>query len=647
VSVNSTGRGRWGQRIDRARRILRVLPAAIYKGGGLRGMLGRMWLIYRQSGLQGVKTSLAILLRGEGPPRMASAGTLQRKNYAEWLRLYEPKAGSQRAAMEARMRRMAHPPLISVLMPVYAPDVQMLAQAIASVRAQTYPHWELCIADDASPATEVRALLEEQVAQDPRIRAAFRPVNGNISAASNSALELVNGEWVALMDHDDLLREDALFWVAAEIDAHPDAQLIYSDEDKIDGAGVRSAPNFKPDWNPELLCSQNYTSHLGVYRSDLVRAVGGFREGLEGAQDHDLTLRCVERLGPEQIRHIPRVLYHWRVHAASTAATLDAKPYAIRAGERAIREHLARTGVAASVEGSVQGYHVRYAVPQPPPLVSIVIPTRNAHELVAQCIGSIRSRTTYPNYEILLVDNGSDEAASLDAFAALETQGVRVLRDAREFNYSQLNNGAVAQARGELVALINNDIEVISPDWLDEMVGLACQTGVGCVGARLWFPDKTLQHGGVIIGLGGVAGHSHKHLRAGDGGFFQRAVLTQNLSAVTAACLVVRKAVYERVGGLDETHLRVAFNDIDFCLRVREAGYRNVWTPYAELFHHESATRGTDIAPAKQARYQSEVRYMQSRWSKELKHDPAYSPNLTLDHEDFSYAWPPRVSPMP
>lgn len=628
---------------------LRVLPAAIYKGGGVGGMLGRVLLIYRRHGWAGLKTSLGILVRGEGPARMADVGTLNRSDYAEWLKRYGQLTAEERAAMAARIQAMTAPPVISVLMPVYSDNTAMLRDAIESVRAQIYPHWQLCIADDASPSDEARGLLRQMAQEDARIEVVYRPRNGHICAASNSALELATGTWVALMDHDDLLSEHALYCLAEAILANPQAQLIYSDEDKVDEHGVRSAPYFKPGWNWELIRSQNYFSHLGAFRTDLVRAVGGFRLGLEGAQDHDLVLRCAERIDPStQVVHIPRVLYHWRIHAASTADSLEAKPYAQRAGVRALDEHFSRVGTQAHAEATPSGFRIRYTLPEPPPRVSLIIPTRNAVHLVRQCIQSIEARTRYPNYEILLVDNGSDDPEALAYFKSLQDADprVRVLRDDSPFNYAALNNAAVEQARGELVALVNNDIEIITPEWLDELVGIALQPGVGAVGARLWYPDKTLQHGGVILGIGGVAGHAHKHLPEGGKGYFMRAVMAQSLSAVTAACLVIRKSIYQQVGGLDAKNLKVAFNDVDFCLRVREAGWRNVWTPHAELFHHESATRGDDIAPEKQARFAAEVNYMLRRWGPQLREDPAYSPNLTLEHEDYSYAWPPRVPPL-
>jgi GT2 family glycosyltransferase len=397
----------------------------------------------------------------------------------------------------------------------------------------------------------------------------------------------------------------------------------------------------------DLFYSHNLISHLGVYRADLLREIGGFRQGFEGSQDYDLALRCIELIAPNQIHHIPRVLYHWRIHTKSTAQSGDAKPYALLAGERALNEHFQRQTVNAVSKLIGHGYRTRFALPDIVPLVSLIIPTRNGHHLVRRCIESILKKTTYLNYEILIVDNGSDDPATLQYFQELQSETrVRVIRDDRAFNYSALNNDAVKRARGELVGLINNDIEATSQEWLSEMVSHALRPGVGAVGARLWYPNNTLQHGGVILGMGGVASHSHKHLPRHQYGYFGRADLVQSFSAVTAACLLIRKEIYEAVGGFNEK-LQIAFNDVDFCLRVREAGFRNVWTPYAELYHHESATRGVENTAEKQERFAEEVKYIMQRWDGLLLNDPAYSPNLTLDIEDFRLAWPPRVDLLP
>ncbi|MDD2919833.1 glycosyltransferase family 2 protein [Rhodoferax sp.] len=628
-------------------RVFRRMRLAMARLGGLSNTVAATLQILRQEGLAGAWHRIRI--NTTPPPAVPAPGSgeFDRNDYAEWTLRYDTLTDDVRANLRARASSLASQPLISVIMPVYNPKPKWLTEAIESVRQQIYPHWELCIADDASTDPRVRTLLQRYTREDARIKLIVRAQNGHICAASNSALQLATGAWIALLDHDDLLREHALFWVADAINRHPEARLIYSDEDKIDPSGQRSDPYFKCDWNVDLFHSQNMISHLGVYDAPTVRAVGGFRPGLEGSQDYDLALRCIERMTPRQIHHIPRVLYHWRAHADSTALSGSAKPYAVLAGERALNEHFERQHTSARAEFAGCGYRVRYALPAALPLVSLIMPTKNALALLQPCVASLISKTSYANYELLIVDNGSDDPATLDYLDALKAEPrVRVLRDNCPFNYSALNNAAVSLARGELVALLNNDLEVISPDWLSEMVGLALQAGVGAVGARLWYPDNTLQHAGVVLGLDGVAGHAQKRLGRSAYGYFSRACLAQGFSAVTAACLVIRKAIYQEVGGLNETDLAVAFNDVDFCLRVREAGYRNVWTPFAELYHHESASRGHEDTPEKQARFNSEVQYMKQRWGELLLTDPAYNPNLTLIGTDFSLAWPPRVASL-
>ena len=617
-------------RIRRLRHLWRLAPVVISRWG-FWGTIVKTMGVLKRGGLEGIRQALVSLDSG-------------RSDYARWLALYDIIDDGVRERMRQRVAEMGNKPLISVVMPVYNPRVEWLIEAIESVRAQIYPHWELCIADDCSTDLEVKEELEKYQAMDSRIKVVFREQNGHISKASNSALNIAAGDWIALLDHDDLLHEQALFWVADMINKNPDAAMIYSDEDKIDANGNRFDPYFKPDWNIDLFYSQNMFSHLGIYRAEILNDVGGFREGLEGSQDYDLALRCIERVAFGQIYHIPRVLYHWRMHAESTAQSADAKPYAMLAGERALNEHFKRQGINARAEFVGHGYRTHYTLPETTPLVSLIIPTRNGLQLLRQCIESIRKKTIYPNYEILIIDNSSDDPETLHYFDELQAKALtRVIRDDRSFNYSALNNAAVKQAQGEIVGLLNNDLEVISSEWLSEMVSIALQPSVGAVGARLWYPNETLQHAGVILGLGGVAGHPHNNLPRCRYGYFCRASVIQSFSAVTAACLIIRKEIYVEVGGLNEIDLQVAFNDVDFCLRVQEAGYRNVWTPYAQLYHHESATRGYEDTPEKQDRFAKEVQYMKQRWGDLLLNDPAYNPNLTLETGDFSLAWPPRV----
>jgi glycosyltransferase involved in cell wall biosynthesis len=593
--------------------------------------------------LEKFATSFSRLLM-EAAPRARAQDWNIAAGYAEWLRRFDRV---DRSALGRKLREMREQPLISVLLPVYNPDLEILEAAIASVERQFYARWELCLADDASTDPKVRPYLEGKAKKDSRIKVMFRERNGHIAACTNSALELATGEFAALLDQDDAFSETALTFVALEIDRHPGAGLIYSDEDKIDETGARSNPFFKPDWNPELFLGQNYINHLGVYRTELLRSIGGFREGFEGSQDYDLALRCVERLEPAQVRHIPRILYHWRAVAGSLAAVADAKPYAKEAARRAIADHLRRRGIAGRVEPcpeNIESHRVVYEMPAPPPLVSIVIPMRDRVELIERCLASIREKTDYRSIEFVIVDNGSIEPATLTFLRTVGRRiGTRVVRDEGAFNFGRLINRGAADARGDVLLFLNNDMEANEPGWLREMVSHVVRREVGAVGARLWYPDETLQHGGVILGLGGVAGHAFPRIPRGHAGYFNNAWLQRNCSAVTAACLAVRTEVFRAVGGFDEENLAVSFNDVDFCLRVRAAGFQNVWTPYASLIHHESASRGHLLNPEEQAQFAREVAYMQRQWAIELLHDPFYNPNLSLNLPGFELAVPPRL----
>ena len=568
-----------------------------------------------------------------------SAGALQ---YQQWIELHEKPLFEDVDALLNQQQSFVYQPLVSIVMPVYNTDERLLRSAIDSVVRQCYPHWELCIADDASTQPQVRRVLDAYAAQDKRIKIVYRTANGHISQASNSALKLATGDYIALLDHDDELALYALHCVAGALNSNRKLKIIYSDEDKLSELGERIEPHFKPDWSPDQLFSQNYVSHLGVYRRDLIKQIRGFRQGVEGSQDYDLLLRCLPFVKPDEIGHIPHVLYHWRVVKGSTAQSADEKGYTTQAGIMALQDYFGAQGMNNVVveQGLVPNtYRVRYPVPELQPLVSLLIPTRDMLTVLKPCIESILTKTTYRNYEIIILDNESREPATLNYFAELQRREkrVKVVAYHQPFNYSAINNFGVTQAKGQLVGLVNNDIEVISPDWLTEMVSHTLRPEIGCVGAKLYYDDNTIQHAGVITGLGGVAGHSHKYFPRNASGYFHRLKIVQNLSAVTAACLVVRKEVYQEVGGLNERDLKVAFNDVDFCLRVRTVGYRNLWTPYAELYHHESKSRGAEDTPEKMERFKQEVAYMQETWGEQLYCDPYYSANLTLDREDFSF----------
>jgi glycosyltransferase involved in cell wall biosynthesis len=567
------------------------------------------------------------------------------KTYPNWVKKFDTLTDYDRMAISKKITNLQLQPLISVLMPAYNTPEQWLRRAIDSVREQLYPNWELCIADDASTEPHVRKVLEEYSRLDERIHVRFRDKNGHISAASNTTLQMANGEYVALLDHDDELRSHALYMVIDAINKNPKLDLIYSDEDKIDTTGRRCAYHFKPDWNPDLLTAQNIICHLGVYRTKIVRQVGGFREGYEGAQDWDLALRVSDAIPASHIHHIPHVLYHWRTLAGSTSVSVSEKSYALKTALAAVQDHLSRTGTPAQVE-PIAGRYIRvlYTINDPAPLVSIIIPTRNGVRLLRQCIDSLTKKTTYPKFEIIVIDNQSDDPDAKQYLASLRAKNIaNVVTYDKPFNFSAINNFAVQYAKGEVLCLMNNDIEVITDNWLEEMVSHALRSEIGVVGAMLYYPNDTIQHAGVLVGMGGVAGHFYSRCPRGESGYMERARVVQNLSAVTAACLVVQKNIYIETGGMDEVNLTVAFNDIDFCLRVLELGYRNLWTPFAELYHHESATRGPEVTPEKQRRFQREISYMRSRWPHMLENDPAYNPNLTLDQSWPTLATVPRT----
>lgn len=638
LALYRRGRAKSAQLNTHAQKVKHLVTHKKNQLGGYKPLAVWLYQRYRTYGYAGFISKL----RREMNPALAAPDAALPFDYQQWIARCESVDAAKLAEFTARQASFEQLPTISIIMPCYNAPVEYLREAINSVHNQIYARWELCIADDASTDADTVQALKEYAARDARIKVVFREQNGHISNASNSAIGLATGEFIALMDQDDLLPPHALYKVVEAINSNLGVQLIYSDEDKISADNVRCDPYFKADWNRDLFLSQNMFSHLGVFRKTIIDKIGGFRPGLEGSQDYDLVLRCLDHVTDGQIVHIPEILYHWRIIPGSTASGGDQKPYAFLAGIRAVEEYLARNDIPAHVEEAKPGMlmlRVKYDLPVYRPLVSIIIPTRNAKSLVQQCIDSIFEKTTYKQYEILLVDNGSDEQASLDYFAELNARdNIKVIRDDGDFNFSRLNNVAAKAAKGELLCLMNNDIEIISPDWLDEMVSQAMRPEIGAVGAKLLYPNDTVQHAGVILGLGGIAGHAHLGIHRNDPGYFGRANLVQNCMAVTAACLMIRKEIYEQVGGLNEKDFAVAFNDIDFCIRVHQAGYHNLWTPFAELYHHESATRGSDLAPEKIERFKQEIKSMETLYGDILFNDPAYNPNLSLDLSCGSFA---------
>ena len=569
---------------------------------------------------------------------------ISRNDYQTWIKRYDTLDAFLEVQILDQIQAMENRPKVSLLMPVRSIPLKFLEAAVVSVQSQSYDNWELCLITDALVDPAAQLMLEGLVKADSRIHLISQP-EGDISAGLNAALTQTAGTCLATMACCDVLSRHALFYIAQAEVAHPEAALLYTDEDRISEQGVRYAPHFKCAFNPELVLSQNRIGHLVVYRSERIKEAGGWRQGFTGAEDYDLAIRMIARLHPSQIIHIPRVLYHQRTVRGKPIDIMVTATQAVAAGRRAVSNYLVKSGRGGYVEPCTEApqyNRFRYQLPIERPWVSIIIPTRDRAELLGMCLDSIFAKTTYPHFEIIIVDNGSVEAATEELFQRQPADKVKVVHDDAPFNYSRLNNLGVKFAKGDVICLMNNDIEILTPDWIEEMLSFALQPDIGCVGARLWFPNGRLQHAGVITGLGGIAGHPNKFFPKGFKGYQGRAVLTQSFSAVTAACLMVRRQIWEQVNGLDET-LAVAFNDVDFCLRVKAAGYRNVWTPYAEMNHHESASRGNETTPEKQARYQEEINRMKSRWQDSLINDSAYNPNLTLVHDDFSLAWPPRV----
>ncbi|MFO1323152.1 MAG: glycosyltransferase [Burkholderiales bacterium] len=564
--------------------------------------------------------------------------------YEAWLALNRFTPERERELRE-RLAACAQPlPSISVVMPVYEPDLALLDRAIASVEAQVAGEWELCIADDASRDPAVRQRLAAAARRNARIRFVGRPVNGNISAATNSAAALATGDYLLFLDQDDELAPDALGEIALALSGLPDADLLYTDDDKIDAGGRRYAPQFKPDWSPELLLSYMYVSHALVVRRELFLRLGGLRVGFEGSQDHDFALRAGEHA--RRVVHVPRVLYHWRAAAGSTAVDANAKPHGFAAGERAVRDALARRGsdgTAARPEWAVRVGVGIYAheFPDDGPRVTIIVPTRNQLAILRRCIESLAA-TTYRNRELIVVDNDSDDPATLAYLRSLPHRVLRIANPDGSFNFAHLNNRAADAATGEYVLFLNNDTEVLDPRWLSRMVGYARLPGVGAVGARLLYPDRRVQHAGVVHGYyDGLVGPAFKLAAADDHGYLSYAKVARNYSAVTAACMLTKRSLFQSLRGFDEASFAVAYNDVDYCYRLVDAGHRCVYAPGAELLHHEGYSRGFDDRP-------QEVAAFRRRHGRRV--DPYYSPHLSLDDERFAIAarrYPPRRRSRP
>jgi GT2 family glycosyltransferase len=572
--------------------------------------------------------------------------TIERRDYAAWVERFDAGPGGEGARMRGVPSADASTPLISIVVPTFNTPPSILGDCIRSVLAQSYANWELCVADDASPDAEVRTTLEGFARRDPRIRLVFRESRGHISIASNSALELARGEFVGFLDHDDVLAPDALACFVEALDRHP-CDIAYSDEDKIDARGQRFEAHFKPDWNPELFLASNYVCHFLLLRRSLLLDVGGLRPGFEGAQDYDLLLRATRLTDPTRILHIPHVLYHWRAIPGSTAIGSGEKSYAADAGLAALRDYLHDVEPKATVSPGPlpTSYRVQWPLPEPAPDVTIIVASTGRTDLLQRCVETLCRGTAYPSFEVVVVhpEFASAELRTL-AGARAGPPAVRIIEHHGDFNLPAMVNLAAGSAHGEMLAIVRDDLEVIADGWLAEMVSQAARPGIGAVGAKLLGSDNTVRHAGLILGVRGVVGFSHQGIGRDELGINCRAVFAQSLSAVSADCMVVRRALFEQMGGFDSVALEAAYFDVDFCLRVRDAGMRNVFTPHAVLASQASRRDLPEASFDEQSRRRRAFMTMRVRWSAALAQDPAYNPNLTLEDSNFDLAWPPRVA---
>lgn len=554
--------------------------------------------------------------------------------YGPWYEAYVP---DEEELHLQRKHKFSYEPLISIAVPAYQTPPVFLREMIESLLAQTYGNWELCIANGSPKDREMQKILKEYAARDKRVR--FRNLTENLGIAdnTNAALQMAEGEFVGLLDHDDLLAPNALYEIVCTLEKEREIDAIYTDEDKVTmNLDEHFQPHLKPDFNLDLLRSNNYICHFFAARRSVVEEVGGFRREFEGAQDHDFIFRCVEKA--RKTGHVPEILYHWRTHKASTADNPASKMYAYDAGRRAIEAHLARTKTEGIVSHTPDFgfYRVQYPV-QGEPMVSIIIPNKDEKETLGACLKSIREKTEYKNYEILIIENNSTSEEIFRYYKELSGDPrIRLLRWKKEFNYSAINNYGARLAKGEYLLFLNNDVTVITKGWIKEMLGVCERKEVGAVGVKLLYPDHTIQHAGCVVGMGGIAGHMFTDMPAQRSGYLHKASILQDMSAVTAACMMMKKSVFEQAGGFTE-ELAVAFNDVDLCLKVNQGGHLVVYDPYVQLFHMESKSRGTEDSKEKVARFQREIEYMRSRWIEILKKgDPYYNKNLSLTKWNYS-----------
>jgi len=628
-------------------------------GGDFFRIFKKSWARWKKHGFNGMYIRLENEYKNIDPNyrRKGSLKIKQNDRYQNWIK-----------SEKFKTEKLNYYPFFSIIIPVYNTNPIFLKKAILSALNQKYENFEICIADDSSTNKETLKILKKFEKED-KIKIVYRSENGHISECLNSALEIANGEYLVFLDHDDMLSPYALYENAKLINKNSNAKLIYSDEDKIDEKDSRFSPYFKSDWNKDLFFSQNYINHLTVIKKEIIDKVGGFRKGYEGSQDYDLILRSLNYIKDEEIFHIPKILYHWRAIKGSTALESNAKEYATIAGIKALKDFFeSKSKKVEVIEGLIpNSYKVVYPVPgksfkelikpfqysdlnkkiylnasdetikSENPLISLIIPTKDKVDYLKRCIDSIIKETDYNNYEIIIVSNNSTEKETFEYFDKIRSKydNIKILEYNIPFNYSKINNYAVSYSKGDILVFINNDIEIISKNWLCEMIQHNLRKDIGVVGAKLYYENDTIQHAGVILGIGGVAGHAHKYFHKNEDGYFGKLKLIQNFSAVTGALMSVRREIFEEVGGFEE-ELVVAFNDVDFCLKVMKKGYRNLWTPYVEAYHYESISRGKEDSPEKIERFNKEIEYMKNKWNNLLLNDRYYNLNLTLKKEDFS-----------
>lgn len=577
------------------------------------------------------------VLESKRPPakgELAKGGTIDNNLYRLWMEKNEP---TREELERQKIIKLENSPKISVIVPIHDAPEKSLLDTINSVLGQSYPNWELCMADSDGGYSKTKETIDLIAGKDERIKVKRLETGEGTAENANEALSMAAGEFIALLDHGDSLAPFALFEVIKAINENPGADFIYSDEDKIShDTGRRFGPHFKPGWSPDTLRSYNYICHLFVFKKELLDKIGFFREGFEGSEEYDLILRASEKA--ERIVHIPKVLYHHRSSSSTGACNQLLETNELKSAKLALEEHIARIGLKGKVENGIfpGSFRINYLT-EKKPKVSIIIPNKDHVPDLRRCINSILDKSTYSHYEIIILENNSTKKRTFNYYdKILKLKNVNIITWNHPFNYYSANNFAAKHASGEILLFLNNDTEVINPDWMERLLEHAVREEIGAVGAKLLYPNDTVQHGGVILKIGGIAAHAHRQFPKDSPGYMGRLMVVQNLSAVTAACLMTRKKVFEEVGGFDEGY-RLAYGDVDLCLKIREKGYLVVWTPFAELYHYESKTRGYEDTPEKQRRFAEEIELFKQRWGKVLEEgDPYYNPNLTLEKEDFS-----------